>query len=127
VLAVVVCALALSAALPMREYLAQRGRIAELERAQAAALARVEALEAERDRLQDPAYIKAEARRRLQFVMPGETAYVVLAPEGLEQQAAESEAARDAPWYAQVWETVREADRPSPPPSTAQATPSPAP
>jgi cell division protein FtsB len=113
VLALVVCGLSLSAALPLREHLAQRDEIAQLEGEQRQALERVAALEAERDRLQDPAYVAAEARRRLHFVLPGETAYVVLAPE---PGAVEEEAkGPEAPWYSQVWGSVEEADRPAPP------------
>ena len=81
VLALLVVGMLASAALPLREYLAQRGDIAALESEQTDARARVAELEAEKERLQDPAYISAEARRRLHFVLPGETAYVVLAPE----------------------------------------------
>jgi hypothetical protein len=112
----VVCGLLLSAFLPMREYLAQRGDIAQLEREQSQARERVAALEAERDRLQDPAYVAAEARRRLHFVLPGETAYVVLAPEETPTEAeAEGPVGATAPWYSQVWGSVEQADRPSDP------------
>ncbi len=114
VLALLVVGLMVSAALPLREYLAQRGEIAALESEQAAARVRVGELEAEKERLQDPAYIAAEARRRLHFVLPGETAYVVLAPEETAVQAeGEGPAGADAPWYSQVWGSVQEADRPS--------------
>ncbi len=114
VLALVAAGLLASAALPMREYLHQRGEIAALESAQAAQRDRVAGLEAEKERLQDPAYVAAEARRRLHFVLPGETAYVVLAPE---EGLAEDEKAKgpEAPWYSQVWGSVEEADRPAPP------------
>jgi len=116
----VVCGLLLSGFLPMREYVAQRGEIAQLEREQTQARERVAALEAERDRLQDPAYVAAEARRRLHFVMPGETAYVVLAPEesppGQETGTpAEGPVGSTAPWYSQIWDSVEQADRPPPP------------
>lgn len=114
VLALLVVGLLVSAALPLREYLSQRGEIAALESEQTQALARVAELEAEKERLQDPAYIAAEARRRLHFVLPGETAYVVLAPEEVAAAAAgEGPAGAGAPWYSQVWGSVREADRPS--------------
>ena len=47
---------------------------------------------------------------------PGETAYVVLAPEPgtVEQQEAQ---AAQAPWYSQLWGSVQEADRPPSPPT----------
>jgi cell division protein FtsB len=119
VLALVVCGLLVSAALPLREYLDQRGRIAELEQAQAEARARVAALEAEKERLHDPAYVAAQARRRLHFVLPGETAYVLLPPEesAAEQLEGVGPAGPDAPWYSQVWGSVSAADRPEPSPA----------
>ncbi len=115
VLALLVVGLLVSAALPLREYLSQRSEIAALESEQADARTRVAELEAEKERLQDPAHIAAEARRRLHFVLPGETAYVVLAPEETAVEAeGEGPAGADAPWYSQVWGSVQEADRPSP-------------
>ncbi|MEX2291338.1 MAG: septum formation initiator family protein [Mycobacteriales bacterium] len=119
ILALLVCGLLVSAALPLREYLAQRGQIGELEQSQAAARERIAALEAERRRLEDPAYIAAEARRRLNFVLPGETAYVVLAPEELPLEQPDGAGAKGAgaPWYSQLWGSVQAADRPAPSPA----------
>ena len=115
VLALLVVGLLVSAALPLREYLAQREEITALESEQADARDRVAGLEVEKERLQDPAYIAAEARRRLHFVLPGETAYVVLAPEEAAVVAeGEGPAGADAPWYSQVWGSLQETDRPSP-------------
>jgi cell division protein FtsB len=115
VLALLALGILLSAALPLREYVQQRGEIAALEEKQAATRERIAALEAEKARLQDPAYLAAEARRRLHFVLPGETAYVVLAakepPPG--QRTGTEDA--DAPWWSQVWGSVRAADATSPP------------
>lgn len=118
VLGLVVCALVVSAALPLREYLSQRSQIRELQQSQAAAKQRVSALEEQKARLQDPAYVAALARDRLHFVRPGETAYVVIAPSSA--PAAPRDAARaataavgpEAPWYSQLWGSVRSADRP---------------
>lgn len=117
-LALVVCALLASAALPLREYLDQRSKIAALQQAQAQTRERVAALQAERERLQDPAYVAAEARRRLHFVLPGETAYVVLVPEDLPAADGEDDVkGAEAPWYSQVWGSVEQADRPAPAPA----------
>lgn len=116
-LALVVCGLLVSAALPLREYLAQRADIAALEQEQSETRERVAALEAEKARLQDPAYVAAEARRRLHFVLPGETAYVVLAPEEAAAAAQEKAKGVEAPWYSQVWGSVQQADRPAPSPA----------
>ena len=113
-LVLVVVTLVVSAALPVREYLSQRAEIAELAAANAAAGERVEELTAERERLDDPDHIAAEARRRLHFVMPGETAYIVVPAE----PAAERDPAQDEPWYSQLWDSVGAADRPASAPAS---------
>jgi cell division protein FtsB len=123
ILGLVVCALVVSAALPLREYLSQRGQIEAARARQTAAQARVAALEAQLRRLQDPAYLKAQARTRLHFVLPGETAYVVLAPSakpvpvGKAAITGATATGPEAPWYSQVWGSVRAADHPAPLPT----------
>ena len=123
ILGLVVCALVVSAALPLREYLSQRGHIAEAQAQQARQKARVQALEDQLRQLQDPAYIKAQARTRLHFVLPGETAYVVLLPSaaavpvGRAALTGATATGPEAPWYSQVWGSVKAADRPAPVPS----------
>lgn len=118
ILGLVVCALVVSAALPLREFLSQRADIRHLEQSQAAAKARVTGLEEQKARLADPDYVAALARDRLQFVRPGETAYVVIAPtappaaSGDGRRAATAAAGPEAPWYSQLWGSVRSADRP---------------
>ncbi len=120
VLGLVVCALVVSAALPLREYLSQRSQIASAQAKQAVQQQRVAALEDQLRQLQDPAFLKAQARTRLHFVLPGETAYVVLTPSAapVPAGALALKGARatgpEAPWYSQVWGSVRAADRPAP-------------
>lgn len=104
-----------SAALPLRSFLAQRSEISALQASRAEAQARVAALEQERRRLQDPAFVAAEARRRLHFVLPGETAYVLVDPPPAAEAASSAAAGPTSPWFTQLWGSVREADRPSPP------------
>jgi cell division protein FtsB len=118
VLGLVVCALVVSAALPLREFLSQRADIRHLEQSQAAARARVAQLEEQKARLGDPAYVAALARDELHFVRPGETAYVVIAASAAPasateaRRAASAPAGPQAPWYSQLWGSVRSADRP---------------
>jgi len=127
VLGLVVCALVVSAALPLREYLSQRGQIAAATAAQEQAKARVAALQAQLEQLHDPAYVKAQARTRLHFVLPGETAYVLLTPSpapvtsGQAAVPGVTAAGPESPWYSQIWSSVKVADRPMP---TATPTPS---
>ena len=114
-LVLVLVTVVVSAALPLREFLRQRGEIDALASSNASARSRVAALEAEQERLEDPAHVAAEARRRLHFVLPGETAYVVLAPEETQDEVpAEGPVGSEAPWYSQVWTSVEQADRLAP-------------
>jgi cell division protein FtsB len=58
-------------------YLDQRQQIAALEESVQVGKDRVAALEAERERWADPAYITSQARERLYYVKPGEVVYLV--------------------------------------------------
>lgn len=58
-------------AYPMRQYVSQRGDIAEQERLTREAAHRVEELRDEKARLQDDAYVQRLAREHLHYVMPG--------------------------------------------------------
>ena len=121
-LGLVVCALVVSAALPLREYLSQRGQILKAQQELAASKVRVEELEKQKRLLQDPAYVKELARTRLHYVMPGETAYVVLSPSpspapGAVGRSGVTANGPEAPWYSQVWGSVRAADKPAPLPT----------
>jgi cell division protein FtsB len=111
VLALVVCLLAISLAYPLREYLAQRSDIATYQSLVTAQQRRVSDLEAAKRRWRDPAYVKAQARERLHFVMPGETSYVVLepdeAPAPSDRSAATPQAAQARPWYGDLWHSVQ--------------------
>ena len=65
-------------AYPLREYAAQRSEIDALRAQSAAASRQVAELTEQQRRWQDPAYVRAQARQRLHYVLPGETAYVVI-------------------------------------------------
>lgn len=117
-LGLVVCVLVLALAYPLREYLSQRSQIAQLTEQEQAQRSKVAALKAQRQRWEDPAYVKAQARQRLQYVMPGEVGYVVVDPDQVRAPAhgrqpanvAASRTGKDAPWYSQLWGTVPAAD-----------------
>ena len=106
----------------VRAYLAQRSELDRLATQVAEAERAERDLQAELDRWQDPAYVAAQARERLQFVLPGETSYRVIDPEVI-VEAPEIEITTDGsgtgpavplgagqrPWYATVWQSVEEA------------------
>ncbi|MGE5286405.1 MAG: FtsB family cell division protein [Micromonosporaceae bacterium] len=109
ILAVVLCAIALSLAYPVREYIAQRRQIYQLETQHRMAQAQVRRLEAEQRRLNDPKYIEDQARARLNMCMPGETCYVII--NGHTAGALpKPPPARRAPWYVTLWKSVQQAD-----------------
>lgn len=111
VFAIVVCALALSIAVPLRTYLGQRDDVALEEQRQAELRAQVEGLEERKAQLEDPAQVEAEARRRLRYVMPGETPYMVELPGDQGEETGEPPAkgkAKDESWYQLLWNAVSE-------------------
>jgi cell division protein FtsB len=111
VLAIVVCAIALSLAYPIREYIAQRREIAQLRQQQHIAQQQVEHLAQRKQRLDDESYIRREARRRLHYCMPGEKCYVVLDGNGGNgQRTQQGPAPRTPPWYVTLWRSVESAD-----------------
>lgn len=109
-LAMVVCALALSIAVPLRTYLAQREELREVNASQETLRAEVGQLEQRKRELADPAHVEAEARRRLHYVRPGETPYIVQLPgdaeRELDQQRPETKPAEDKAWYEQLWDSA---------------------
>ena len=76
-LAVVICAIALSLAYPVREYLAQRQQIGQLVAQQQTMLTQVKNLQAEQARLSDRSYIEQLARQELDMCFPGAQCYIV--------------------------------------------------
>ncbi|GAA5151622.1 hypothetical protein GCM10023321_18980 [Pseudonocardia eucalypti] len=106
VLALVVCALALTVAMPLRNFLTQRQELAALEARQHQLASEVDRLSQRRDQLRDPAAIAAEARERLGYVRPGETPYVVQLPGDANPVPAPA-VAPGGLWYDQLWNDVR--------------------
>src|SRR6516165_8043275 len=94
VLAVVICAIALSLAYPVREYVAQRQQIDQLVSQQQTMLAQVKNLEAEQARLSDRSYIEQLARQELDMCFPGTQCYVV---EGSQSQIGGSRPQESGP------------------------------
>ena len=79
--------LALTIAGPVRTYFAQRTEMKQLAAAEAQLRSQIADLEQQKDKLDDPVYIAAQARERLGFVMPGEIPYQVQLPAGRGQAA----------------------------------------
>ncbi len=123
ILAMVVCALAMTLAVPMRTFFTQRAEAAQLAAERKTLEADIAVLKDRRAQQEDPAYIRSEARDRLRLVMPGETPYIVQVP-GIEVPAIPDPQAPKAepdPWYTDLWRSISE------PPPTEPAAPAPQP
>jgi cell division protein FtsL len=109
VLAVVICAIVLSLAYPVREYVAQRRQIDQLVAQRQTMLAQVKNLEAEQARLSDPSYIEQLARQELDMCFPGTQCYVIEGSQSLINGTV-PQPPGPAPWYAKLWRSVEQAD-----------------
>ena len=109
VLAVVICALALSLAYPVREYIAQRRQIDQLQAERQMLNGQLAALLLVLQRLADPAYIEQLARNKLHMCLKGQTCYVVIG--GHTAQRGTATAGSLMPWYERMWESVQQANR----------------
>ncbi|ORW89904.1 septation inhibitor protein [Mycobacterium sp. IEC1808] len=119
VLAAVICVLTLTIAGPVRTYFAQRTEMNQLAASEAALRRQIADLEQKKVKLGDPAYIAAQARERLGFVMPGDIPFQVqLPPTAAASPQPGADAAKPAnnnPWYTSLWHTI--ADAPHLPPA----------
>ena len=119
ILAAMVCVLTLTIAGPVRTYFAQRTEMKQLAASESALREQIADLEGQKSKLADPAYVAAQARERLGFVMPGDIPYQVQLPFSA---AIASDAGPQAgtahngdPWYTSLWHTI--ADAPHGPPT----------
>lgn len=119
VLALVLAVLLVSYAYPLRTWFEQHGRHSELEQEAARLEASVEQLEREQRLWNDPAYVEAMARERLNFVMPDEQGYVVVSDPDADKEAAVDDSGLPpvgaGEWYERLWTSVEMADAPPQP------------
>ncbi len=110
-LAIVAVVLAVSYAMPVRSWLYQRSQLAAVDAQRTVLLDDLAELQEERQRWRDPAFVRAQARERLNYVTPGEVGVVVL---GLEPETTSlpvagpgglvtPEVQQDRPWWSTLW------------------------
>ncbi|MGH3279546.1 MAG: FtsB family cell division protein [Trebonia sp.] len=108
-LAVVICAIALSLAYPVREYIAQRQQFDQLLAQKQTLSAQVKALQAEDSKLSQTWYIEQEARDELHMCFPQEQCYQVVSGQPARASAGKPNVVAN-PWYAKLWQSVQKAD-----------------
>jgi cell division protein FtsB len=110
VLAVVLCAVALSLAYPVREYIAQRRQIDQLEAQRTAISLELGRLERQQRLLNSNAYVEQQAQDRLHMCPPADKCYVIINLPPPPGKAAAIHAS-GTPWYERLWSSVRQADK----------------
>jgi cell division protein FtsB len=100
----------------LRDWWVQQRRLNELRAGITSSQQQVDALVAERARWQDPQYVRAQARHRLRFVMPGETGFTVTGGTGDSQATGRAGPQRQQvagrPWFSRLWSSVQAAGDP---------------
>ncbi|MGH3663537.1 MAG: FtsB family cell division protein [Micromonosporaceae bacterium] len=114
ILALVLSALVLAYAYPVRTYLAQRAEIERLADSQDTQQERIAALEKELAKWEDPEYVRAQARSRLHYIRPDEVPYVVI--DTRDNKPGNADLAGKAPgsgaaWYDRMWGSLAASDR----------------
>jgi hypothetical protein len=114
-LGLVLVALLLAYAYPMRLYLTQQAEIAALESNQRAQRTRIQDKQTQVAKWNDKDYVIAMLHRRLQMVLPGDKAIVTGVPPGDPDAPTDPQAGQainTGPWYGKLWSSVQAADKP---------------
>lgn len=94
---------------------------------------RIDALNADLARWDDPDYVRAQARERLGWVMPGDTGYRVIdqndQPVGrqLDRPGYDPGVQVETVWWQRLWGSIQAADEQAPGPGSPEATEPPKP
>lgn len=120
VMVIVVVVLAISFAGTLRIYLSQQHDLAVADQEIRDRSAQIADLQTELSRWNDPDYVKAQARERLGWVMPGEIGYRVVGEDGkpigggvvIESEQKLPAGEHDPVWWDRLWGSVQTADAP---------------
>lgn len=112
--------LALSYANSLRIYLDQQRDFGVAQQQIAERTDRISQLEDELSRWNDPAFVKAQARDRLGWLLPGDTGFKVIGPDGkplgtgvvLDSRTELPPGEHSEMWFDRLWGSVETADNP---------------
>lgn len=115
----VLAVLAVSYASSMRAYLEQKQHLQELRESIADSRKNIAALQREKRRWKDPAFVEAQATQRLSWVMPGEISFQVIGEDGRPLDHEDTLSDPDAidvenepAWWETAWQTMKAAGNP---------------
>lgn len=113
-----VAVIIVTVAIPAQQLIEQRSRLDALRLQIAANEKLIAQLQAEVDRWSDPAYVKAQARERLHYVLPGEIGYVVLEAEQAPVVKMLVTNGTSEPWYRVLLRSMQDAAKTAAPVGT---------
>lgn len=130
ILAAVMCVLTLTLAGPVRTFFAQHAEMKQQSQLQTTLQGQIADLQQQKVNMDDPAHIRAQARERLGFVMPGEIPYQIQLPGTAEVPGEPGVepgvlGPGDDPWYTSLWHTIADAPHPPPAPPVPPGIPGP--
>ncbi len=113
-LIVIVLIITFVLAVPMRQLIEQQSRINTLQAQEEANQILIQELTQDINRWQDPAYVKAQAKSRLHYVMPYEVGYIVLEASeaeavGFQPLTSRPTSTNRPPWYRTLWQSIEQA------------------
>ena len=111
ILGLAVLAVGLSLAHPLQAYLKQRNSIHQLQSQEQATKRSIAQLQQQQRQWADPTYVAAQARERLHFVLPGQTAYIVIGAPQPSTAQKKTSSTSSATWSARLWSSVVSAGR----------------
>lgn len=100
-------AVAVMLAVPIRSWMTQQARLADLSAEIEQARWSVSDLESQKQNWQDEEFVEQQARERLNMVRPGEMGLIVLDPD-LKPDVARPEEAPADNWYGRLWESAQQ-------------------
>ncbi|MDG3012305.1 septum formation initiator family protein [Rhodococcus sp. D2-41] len=120
ILVLVVCALALTLSMPLRTYFSQRSQVAAAAVEHTKLQGEIDSLQAQNKQIDDPNYVRIQARERLGFVEKGVTPYVVELPGDQQPPVTAPQKTKKPgdPWYTPLWNSI---SQPLPTPTPAPA------
>lgn len=122
----IVAVLIISLITSLRVYVDQRQQISQARAAIASSQEHISQLDNEQQRWNDPDYVRAQARSRLGWVMPGETGYQVVDANGdpygggakIDRTGVGAQQAEA--WWQRAWDSNKSADKPTETPTPSR-------
>lgn len=120
-LLLVFCGVVLALAYPIQQYVQQSSQLDRLQQQNTEKQRELEQLQQQLQDWKDPAFVEIMARRRLHYVMPGETGLTLLGATGNDSVGASASGSGNGPsaWYAKLWDSVTDAATPAAAPAGA--------